>query len=408
MSQQIVGVFSSYQDFFDIVFQRLKTKFDEIYPAEKAEELPPVVLGMKNFVHSLPCPVKVIELRVDTKKYRQIADDICQLVGYNFSKSGDHSVSYCGIADADDTAAFNKFLTEEFGLSPSEELAKGFCCDLATIYFSDTDKPDVHFQFPRYDIRRKPEQFVSDIFRLISEIQLSPETTQKFWPKEVDFNALYGLPEDQVLPFSMVIEKDPILSGFVKLSGDEAKSITIEDLQRRISAVQLIPQVPDAVKRVFRIAKELYIFGYFRYMFFTVSEHYAFLALESAIKNRYVVSLGDKAILKNPKGHQQEIRPPSWERIFDFCLHHRREGWNVHQIEVNGADFPATMSKLLDWLVANKVIPKWERPRYEAGVHLRDSLSHLESPSVLMPSAQTLKTTAEEINRLYANVDKQS
>jgi hypothetical protein len=32
----------------------------------------------------------------------------------------------------------------------------------------------------------------------------------------------------------------------------------------------------------------------------------------------------------------------------------------------------------------------------------------LESPSVFMPSAQTLRTTAEKINKLYSNVASRS
>ena len=248
---------------------------------------------------------------------------------------------------------------------------------------------------------------MDDLLELMPWVPLSSETAQKFWEKEVDYNALYGLAEDPILPMSEIIEKDPTFGAFVKLSGGEAIGITIEDLQKHISDIQVIPQVPEAVKRVFRIAKELYIFGYFRYIFFTASAHYAYLALESAIKNRYATSLGDRAILTNPTGQRYEIRPPSWERIFEFCKRHREEGWSARKIKVNGEDFPSSMPRLLNWLVANKLVPKWERPRYEAGVYLRHSLSHLESPSVLTPSAQTLRTTVEKINKLYSNIATQ-
>jgi len=398
---------SYWEDYFNIAFQKVKAKFSEIYPAEEAGELPPAILGMKNFVHSLPCPVTILELRVDTERHKHIEDKICQLIGYDFSKLGDLSVAYRSIIDAGDTKGFNKFLVEEFGLLPSETLARSFCGDLTTTYFSDTDRPDTHFHFPRYDIRREPERYVDDLLQLMSWVPLSSETAQKFWEKEVDYNALYGLAEDSILPMSRITGKDPIFGAFVKLSGGEAIGITIEDLQKHISDIQLIPQVPEAVKRVFRTAKDLYIFGYFRYIFFTVSAHYAYLALESAMKHRYAASLGDKAILTNPKGQQYEIRPPSWERIFEFCKHHRKEGWSARKIRVNGEAFPSTMPSLLNWLVANKLVPKWERPQYDAGVNLRHSLSHLESPSVFTPSAQTLRTMAEKINKLYSNLATQ-
>ncbi|GAG80389.1 unnamed protein product, partial [marine sediment metagenome] len=237
------------------------------------------------------------------------------------------------------------------------------------------------------DIRREPERYVDDLLEFVSWVPLSSETAEKFWEKEVDYNALYGLAEDSILSMSRIIEKDPIFGAFVKLSGGEAIGITIEDLQKHVSDIQLIPPVPEAVKRVFRIAKELYIFGYFRYIFFTVSAHYAYLVLESAIKHRYAASLGVKAILTNPKGQQHEISPPSWERIFKFCKRHSKEGWSAHKIRVNGESFPSTMPTLLNWLVANKLVPKWELRQYEAGVDLRHGLSHLESPSVFTPSA---------------------
>ncbi len=398
----------SYEDFFDIVFQKVKAKISEIYRAEEAEELPPAILGMKNFVHSLPCPVKILELRVDTERHGHIEDKTCQLIGYDFSKLGDRFVAYCGIIDAHDANGFKKFLAKEFGLSPSEELARSFCYDLSTTYFSDTEKPEIHFHFPRYDIRRKPGQYVNDLLELMSWLPLTPETRRKFLREEVDYNALFGLVADPILPMSKIVEKDPIFGAFVKLSGGEATGITIEDLQQHVSDIQLIPQVPDAVKRVFRIAKELYIFGYFRYSFFTDSAHYSYLALESAIKNRYATSLGEEAVVTNPKGEQFKIRTPSWERILEFCKRHRKEGWSVGKIRVNGEAFPSSMPALLKWLVENKIVPKWEQKQYESGVYLRHSLSHLESPSVFMPSAQTLRTTADKINKLYSNVAPQS
>jgi hypothetical protein len=398
----------SYEDFFDIVFQKLKAKVSEIHPAEEPEELPLAILGMKDFVHSFPCPVKILELRVDTEKQRHIKDRICQLIGYDFSKLGSRFVAYYGVIDANDTDGFKRFLVEEFELSPSEELARSFCHDLSTTHFSDTERPEIHFHLPRYDIRRKPDQYVNDLLELMSWLPLTPEIRRKFCREEVDYSAVFGLVADPILPMSRIIETDPISGAFVKLSSGEATGITIEDLQQHISDIQLIPQVPDAVKRVFRIAKELYIFGYFRYSFFTVSAHYSYLALESAIKNRYAASLGDKAVLTNPKGEQFEIRPPSWEKILEFCKRRRKESWSVSKIRVNGEAFPSSMPALLKWLVENKIVPKWERRQYEAGVYLRHSLSHLESPSVFMPSAQTLRTTAEKINKLYSNVASRS
>jgi hypothetical protein len=397
----------SYEDFFDIAFRKLKVKVGEIYPAEEAEELPPAILGMKNFVQSLPCPVKILEFRVDTESQRHLEDGICQLISYDLSSLGEQSVAYCGIVDTHDTNGFKRLLAEKFGVSLSEEFARNFCSELSTTYFSDTERPEIHFHFPRYDIRQEPDRYANDLLKLLWELPLTPEIRREFWRDEINYNALFGLIPDPILPMPRVVERDPILRAFVGISDREATGITIEHLQQQISDIQLIPQVPDVVKRVFRIAKRLHVLGYFEYSFFTVSAHYAGLALESAIKNRYAASLGDKAVLMNPKGEKFEIGQPSWEKISEFCRRHRKEGWSVYKIKVNGADFPFSMRTLLDWLAKSKIVAKWERSQYEAGVHIRDRLSHLEYAPILMPSPRTLRSTAEKINRLYSDLTPQ-
>lgn len=57
------------------------------------------------------------------------------------------------------------------------------------------------------------------------------------------------------------------------------------------------------MQRIFKAAKDLYVFGFFRYYFFTISNHYAFLAIESAIRHRYNQWLGEKAVLTCETGY---------------------------------------------------------------------------------------------------------
>jgi hypothetical protein len=59
------------------------------------------------------------------------------------------------------------------------------------------------------------------------------------------------------------------------------------------------------------------------------------------------------------------------------------------------------MHKLLNWLVNRKLITIWERPSYSAGVHLRNSLSHLEKASIFTPSSTILSGVAYQINKLF-------
>ena len=220
---------------------------------------------------------------------------------------------------------------------------------------------------------------------------------ERFRKDEIDWNSEYDLKSDPILPMSEIIRRNPIVDAFIGLR-------TIEDVQKAINDIQLIPAVPEQVKRVFSRAKELFIFGYFRYNFFTISNHYAFLALESAIMHRYIQSLGEKAILtdKKRKDLRFEITSPSYQRIWDFCRNNKRQGWSAHRLNVNDEPFPWNSSLLLDWLVEKHILRKWEKERFRAGIYLRNSLSHLEQASIFLPNSRTLGRVADDINKLFS------
>lgn len=380
---------------FDNVFQEAKRRFVAIYPFQNDSEVSPRILALRELIEKLPCSIDIVEFKIDAAKHRQ-------LIKYDFSRLGIGSVKYHGSIDANDSGRIEDVLkdlnvNEEDAMRLSEDISQG----LKITGFFGPDEEDVYFQFPLYDIRDNLNRFIGDFLGLFLVPFLPYSIIQKFEKPETDFNVLYNLEEDAILPFSKVVEKDEIFKGFLRLENRKPRPITIEDLQRDVSDIQLIPDVPDSVKRVFKCAKDLYIFGYFRYYFFTVSMHYAFLALESAIKNRYAKSLGDKAVLTNKRGQVLEMKRPAYRHIVDFCF--RNKGWNIWDVKVNDQDFPYSMPKLLDWLLNNKIIKKWEKELLDAGIHLRHSLSHLETTSITSPDSQILQRVAQDINKLYSD-----
>lgn len=153
-----------------------------------------------------------------------------------------------------------------------------------------------------------------------------------------------------------ILKKDHIFDGFVKIKNGKKLPITLEDLSDFVSSINLIQNVPKEVKEVFEISKRLFMFSYFYYRFFTVSHHYAFLALESALKNKY-------------------------KNLFD------RNG--------------QSLKKVIDDLTKRGVILEKEKPLYDAGRFLRNALSHLTDPPVFTPSADILERVAEQINKIY-------
>lgn len=86
------------------------------------------------------------------------------------------------------------------------------------------------------------------------------------------------------------------------------------------------------------------------------------------------------------------ISPSYWE-IEDFCYRNRRAGWEARRLIVNGDQFPYSMQKLLEWLLGRGIVTKWDwdRYRYDAGVCLRNSLSHLEKASTFPPVPMILR-----------------
>lgn len=386
-----------WKDFFKDFFKRVKDRFNGSYPLFDEEESSPTLLALRDAIFSLPCAVKVLDLRVDTEKFNHIKDEVCQLIGYDFSKLRRLSLEYLGIIQADETEKLGNILFQKFGFEKkdAEDLAESFSQDLRTTGAFNPSKPDLYLQFTFYNIQKNIDEYSRDLFEIL--VWDFIPFVRKFIKDEVDWNSEYSLKSDPILQLSEITKRDPIMDVFSGLR-------TIEDVQRTICDIQLIPSVPENVKKVFDRAKELFIFGYFRYNFFTISDHYSYLALESAIRHRYVRSLGDRAILtdKKRKDLRFEMSSPSYQHIWDFCRDNKRQGWRAQRLNVNGEPFPWKSSLLLDWLVEKHILRKWDKELFKAGIYLRNSLSHPERASTFPPNMGILRRIADNINKLFS------
>lgn len=164
-----------------------------------------------------------------------------------------------------------------------------------------------------------------------------------------------------MIMMSEILKKDKIFDAFVKIDKEgKSESIELEDLQQHISTIVLSSKIPEEVKRVFNGAKDLYLFGYFRYYFFTISNHYALLSLESALRNKY----------------NQLFRE---SKIF--------------------VSFKEVVMKLAE----KGIIKKEDKFIYDISRELRNSFSHLTSPPVITPAdaLKTLERVKEDIEKLF-------
>lgn len=164
---------------------------------------------------------------------------------------------------------------------------------------------------------------------------------------------------DPILIVDELLKMDDRLSS-IKHKDDlgRLRNLELKDFQKAVCDVQLIPTVPDAVKTSFKGAKQLYIFGYFEYYFLSISLHYLFLSVESALRNKHI-------------------------EIFGKLKHFL--GFN----------------KIIKDLVGRGVIRGEDKSVYMTLPNLRNEMSHLTQPTVLPVPYKMFERIAEMINQLY-------
>jgi hypothetical protein len=248
----------------------------------------------------------------------------------------------------------------------------------------------------RCDIRREPEECARD---LAMHIFMGGKS---FWGPfllETDFSSKYDLQPDSILTDDELVRWDPASEEYRDSSYQQ---LSLRERQENVAAIQLIPQVPEAVKEVIRRAKRLYIFGHFEYSFFTVADHYAYAALEAAIFHRWNATLPERLQLVYKTKNQQEnavIDRIGWRRIHDYC---RQQRWRLQNLEINGRPFPISVAKVVDQLREDHILNDWQHWRMRnVYLGLRNSHSHLEFCSTSLPGADTIEHVVREINTLF-------
>ena len=209
----------------------------------------------------------------------------------------------------------------------------------------------------------------------------------------IDFNTKYGLVPEPIMDDAELLSADPLSSMFVRV--DTGQMPSLKDVQTALSAILLIPKVPESVKRTFQIAKRLYLFGRFEYGFYSVSHHYAYLAMEAAILSRWTASLHNP-VLVEAKSFRQQMTTPTHGQLAE--LYWMKDG---RTFLVDGLPFPNSPTKVLKRLRDTGTIDSGTEVRLLAAIGLRNDFSHHESPTVLPPTTGALSATAELINMLF-------
>lgn len=200
-------------------------------------------------------------------------------------------------------------------------------------------------------------------------------------------------PADPVLSEKELLQIHHLTAGFVRL--DTGCPPSLANVQQALADIRLLLSVPEPIRHTFRLAKRLYLFGYFEYGFFTISQHYAFLALEAAVYSRWVAHLPNEITVQIPPNTPYKMRRPTHELLYEHWMASGRK------LKVEGADFPNSVHKVLGRFVAEGLIIPEQRERIEAAMQLRNEMSHVETPMIDTPNIGTLAITAEFLNVLF-------
>ena len=383
--------------FFKKVFSETKKQIQEQYRLEKDGSGPPQTIGIREITENLRFPVRIADIKFCAKEHEHVEDETCQIIRYDFSQLGKASstVEYLGVFDASDDKRLKKLLVESFGVG--DDFLDGF--QTTGMYDKQTN---VYIQFSPYDTRKNFNRFFQEFVWFVLDMAVLEKVRQES-SKGVDWLSRFKLSPDPILTYDEVTKMDRIVGFFSPF----ARGAGIEKLQEDICNIQLIPDVPEEVKKIFRNAKDLYIYGFFRYNFFTIAQHYAFLALESAIKRKYYQSFQKENFLTNEKNESAKIGEIDHQKIIDFC---KRSGWHIRKLWINGEKFAYRISDLLDWLEKNRIITNYERKLCSRGMNMRNYMSHLTNPWVITlgHSARSLEFVADVINRLYSPLGARS
>jgi hypothetical protein len=296
--------------------------------------------------------VSTLRITISSKKHPEAKGTVYHLITFSFSRFGQREVKYYGEIDLDEIEKHIEGL-KEF------ELDGQMIKEIRSFKVGGYGAPNQWFWvwIIPYDLLQSPEEYAAE-FLASFQITFRNKIIEEFGEK-INFVTKYRLKHEPVLPFHELLTRDPLFSSFAKVDQFGGRSeFTIEDIQENVSGIQLIPAVPDEIKKLFRSAKKLFIFGFFEHSFFNISLHYAYLAMDAALRFRCLELFG------GPAGSP-------------------------------GLD------EIIGRLVEKGIIPKGEAKFYDARREFKNALSYLGDTSILTPLSGTLERLAYQINHMF-------
>lgn len=381
---------SDWEKFFCSVADHLSDFAAKHWPLEDDGSGPDTYLASRKLLGAFPFPTDVLLLETGSSDPQ--VGPFATAIRYDLSHPNTSSVRLHGVIPFAEMSSHTQLIELVLGVEPE--------------LFDDIKRWPSMFgwngiavsHLVPYDARLDTSRYCDELADFLSD---HTDLVDAF-STQVDFNAKYNLPSSSPKTDQELCRIDELTAFFVKIS--DGKPASLAERHHSVANIQLIPQVPDSVKRTFDLAKRLYIYGYFEYGFFTVSLHYAHLALDAALHARWSATLPRSVVLtcedkKSRQTHQHSMAEPSHFKIRNFA---KLSGWRITAVKVDGQPFPHTVKGVIADLVGQRLMTQYQRQRIEKGfVEIRNSLSHLEFAPVHQPTPDALRRIAYLINKLF-------
>jgi hypothetical protein len=351
-------------------------------PLPKDRSGPERVLSIRRALDLLPVAVNIVMLDTEGAEVIRKEGRYAFAIHYDLAKPKTLHVTDHGVIALSDFERHSNLFQSVFKVDPAS------LDDLRALRFSAiSGYPDI-LHIVLYDPRTQLAQYAYELFDILGSNNIT-----ELFELEYDFNSKYKLRPDAVLSESELLFIDEVNSGFFPADRDQA----IKSAQERVASLKMTDRVPAEVARVFNVAKKLYIFGLFEYQFFTVSHHYAYLAIEAAIYHRWSDTQPKPFVLTHGQD-QMTVHNAGRGSVGHFCEH---KGWNRREVKLNGKRFPFTTASLLARLRQSGIITEFQHSQLKTKLKLRNIHSHLEFGPLEMPNSGVLARAAELINALF-------
>jgi hypothetical protein len=189
------------------------------------------------------------------------------------------------------------------------------------------------------------------------------------------------------------------------LGGKMAAQDAARFQQEAVSHPELAPSVPQRVRDCINRLRVTHAYGVLCYDFFTIAHDQAQLALEFALRERFVELQGGTAHFRDAAGNVHEIATSPFKDLQAEVRRREDDEWRLTVRRTGGSiRFDGMLDSLLRWAREEGLLRgQMNRARGRVVRDMRDHVAHGAGDHLLMPvnSARAISDVVETVNQLW-------